>query len=221
MTVSFLRRTVIAFGLTVVTLSAQDAWQTTFDLDRADLPPTGFSLAAMRQPGPGRWFVQRTGTTGHLVHAADPAAMGLSLAVADVPSTNDVGVSARVRLPGGGRKGGLVWRYQNDQNFYALLLDLTRQEVALYRMTDGNRVRLDFEDGLELDPNGWHALKVVHVDEEVRVSLGGIRVFDERDRRDPTRPAVGGRAGLVASGHSDVWFDDVHVEVRRGQRERR
>lgn len=219
MTVAFLRRTLIAFGLSIATLGAQqDVWQTTFDQDRPDLPPSGFTLAAMRQNTPGRWFVQRAPAGGHLVHLSDASAMGFALAVADAPSFTDIGASARVRLVGGARKGGLVWRYQNDQNFYALLLDLSRQELSLYRIVDGNRVRLDLEDGLELDPEAWHTLKVAHVGEEIRASLGGIRVFNERDRRDPTRVIAGGRAGLVATGHSDVWFDDVHIEAKRDRR---
>jgi hypothetical protein len=39
--------------------------------------------------------------------------------------------------------------------------------------------------------------------------LGGVRVFDEQDRRD--RGTAAGKVGLVATGPSEIWFDDLHV----------
>lgn len=199
-------------------VAAQEPWQNKFDEDRADQLPAGFTLAAMRQSHPGRWFLHRPAADGCLAHQADAKASGYSLAIADHQAPSDISASVRMQATGGGRSGGLVWRYQNDQNFYTLLLDLSRGEVAVYRISSGNRVRLDVDDGLELDPAAWHTLKVTHADSSLRVMLGGIRVFEEQDRRYDNRSSPAGRVGLVATGDSDVCFDDLSVEARRGRR---
>jgi len=200
--------------LTTGTLAAQQLWTFAFDEDRVDQPPVGFSLAATRQADAGRWFVQRSGGSGHLVHRADPAAPGFALAVADRPAPADAAVSVRLRFNGTSRAGGLVWHYRDDLNYNALVLDLNRGEVAVYRITAGNRVRLDVRDELELDPTAWHALKVIHEGNEIRVMLGGIRVFDEEDRRGD-RTGAESRVGMLASGASEIWFDDLSVEAKR------
>jgi hypothetical protein len=210
-------RAATAFALLIgASLVAQEPlWTLTFDEDRADQAPAGFTLAAMRQSDAGRWLVQRSGSDGHLVHRADPSAPGFALAVADRPVPEDMAVSARLKFNGGTRVGGLVWRYIDDHNYHALLLDLNRGELAVYRITAGNRVRLDVQDELELDTAAWHALKVVHTGAEIRVMLGGVRVFDEHDRRSQ-RTDNRGRVGVVATGASEIWFDDLTVDVKRG-----
>lgn len=207
---SFPTRVAVAFCLLVSgTVAAQPQWTATFDDERPDQPPQGFSLAAMRQSDAGRWLVQRTGVLGYLVHRADPAAPGFALAVADRATPGDLVVSARLKFNGTSRVGGLVWRYRDDQNYHSLLLDLNRGELAMYRITAGNRIRLDVRDELELDPSAWHTLKVVHVGSDIRVMLGGVRVFDEQDRRD--RGDSQGKVGVMATGPSEIWFDDLHV----------
>jgi len=189
---------------------ANRSW--TFDADRAGAPPPGFTLDAMRQASAGTWLVRRDAANGLVVHEANPAHAGFALAIADAAPFRDGSVSVRLRLEGGARAGGVVWRYQNANNFHAAVLDLDDRSLALYRIVRGNRVRIEDEEDLELDPAAWHTLKVVHDQAYVRVSLGGIRVFDERDRTFGP-----GRVGLLATGRSLVWFDDFQArpESRR------
>jgi hypothetical protein len=118
-----------------------------------------------------------------------------------------------MRLAGGSLVGGLVWRYQDEHNHYQMLLDLVRRELAMYRVVAGNRIKVEREDDLELDPAAWHTLKIVHDQSQVRVSLGGIRVFEDQDRTFRT-----GRAGVIAGGIADVWFDDLRIEPERDRR---
>jgi hypothetical protein len=189
----------------------------TFDSAPAGQPPPDFTFAAMRQPSPGAFVVRRTTTGGHVVHAAEAAATGFALALAPGDALGDLTISVRLRLAGGSRAGGVVWRYVDARNFYAALLDLRQQEVSLYRVTNGNMIRIEQERDLELDVEAWHTLKVVHDNAEVRVSLGGIRVFTDDERRhDRLLPA--GRAGLLTSGAAEVWFDDLRIAPDRRRR---
>ncbi len=188
----------------------------TFDTAAPGAPPAKFTFAAMRQPQPGQWLLRRDGTNGYLAHDGDEAAAGLSLALApDAPMAEGL-AAVRIRFAGPPRAGGLVWRYVDPGNYYAAMLDLARANVSLFRVTDGNRVFLELEDSLELDPGAWHTLKVVQEPTEITVSLGGIRVFDERDRRADRRTP--GRTGLIASGNARVWFDDLRIEPQAAKR---
>ena len=95
------------------------------------------------------------------------------------PDVSVVGAGQARRRPA---LGGLVWRVQDAENYYLARLDLDRQDIGLYRVTAGNRTRIEGEDDLELDPTAWHTLRVVQEDENIRVYLGGIRVLRARDR---------------------------------------
>ena len=103
-----------------------------------------------------------------------------------------------------------MWRYRDSENFYMARLELQEQKMGLYRVVNGNRIRIDGKDDLELDPNGWYVLKVVQGDDRIRVYLGGIKVFDAKDR---TFRGAGG-IGLWSSGDSAAQFDDVRIEDR-------
>lgn len=189
----------------------------TFDAARVGEPPAGFTFAAMRQPDPGAFVVRRAERGAHVVHAAVSGAAGFGLAIAPVDPLSDLTIAVRLRLAGGGRAGGVVWRYVDPANFYAAILDLERAELSLYRVTNGNMIEIEEENDLELDVNAWHSLKVVHDDAEVRVSLGGIRVFSDDERRHG-RLLPRGRAGLVAAGDSEVWYDDLRISPDRERR---
>lgn len=207
----------ISLPMAVPSLRAQIV-NRSFNDDKPGVAPPGFVLAAVRQPAPGSWLIRRQGTQGHLVHQATGTA-GYALALADERLEGDIEIWARIRLAAGDRTGGLVWRYVDEQNFYAVLLDVARGELAMYRFTGGNRIRIEFEDDLELDREAWHTVKVICTGRSVRVQLGGIRVFEDDDRRSSATFAPG-RAGFITTGTSETWFDDFHLATRSEGRKR-
>jgi hypothetical protein len=206
-------RTIPLFVATIIVLSltagsAQDAPRS-FDQDAVGAAPPGFSFAVARIPAGGRWQVRADNGNRVLAHLPDAAAgEGFAIALLDAVATGDLRLSARVRLEDGVRTGGLVWRYTGPDNFYAAALDLDAQAIALYRISRGNRIRLEFEDDLELDRSAWHTLRVEHTDGRIRVSLGGIGVMRARAR---DTDAAEGRAGVWSAGNAAAAFDDVSV----------
>jgi len=181
----------------------------TFEDDKIGAPPAGFSMAAGRDAASDRWTVKREGTARVLAHDGTPSpADSFAVAVFSTLQYQDVQVSVRLKAIGGGRTAGLVWKYQDPLNHYSAQLDLAKQELAIYRVVNGNRIRLEREDGLELDPDAWHSLKIFQERGEIRVYLGGIRVFSERDRLPRSRASV----GIWTGGDSTVMFDDFRIE---------
>ena len=200
----------IALSLFVQVAAAQSIVLRTFDDDKIGAPPAGFVLAAGRDASPDQWSVQ-PGGKGRRARARRAPVAARQLCPRGVqrrPVSGDAEISVRLKVTGGGRSAGLVFKYQDPMNHYAVQLDLANQDLAMYRVVSGNRIRVEREDDLELDPDAWHSLKVVQDRDEIRVYLGGIRVFTDRDRT-PRTPLS---AGLWSAGDTTVLFDDFRVE---------
>jgi len=198
-----------------VASAAQSAVVRTFDDDKIGAPPAGFAMAAGREAPADLWTVKREGGGRVLSHEGKAApADSFAVAIFSGGQYSDVEVSVRLKASGGGRAAGLVWKYQDPNNHYSVQLDLVRQEVVMYRVAAGNRIRLEREDDLELDPDAWYSMKVRQEDGQIRVYLGGIRLFSERDRL----PRTSSNVGIWVAGDSTVMFDDFRVEDRTGDR---
>ena len=190
-------------------VAAQNVIVRTFDDDKIGAPPAGFAIAAGRDAPVDGWTVKREGSARVLVHEGKQSPPdSFAVAILSAPQYQDVQVSVRFKTIGGGRTAGLVWKYQDPMNHYSAQLDLAKQEVAIYRVANGNRIRIEHEDDLELDPDAWHSLKIFQEDGQIRVYLGGIRVFTERDRLPRARASV----GIWTGGDSTVMFDDFRIE---------
>jgi hypothetical protein len=199
----------LALSMFFQSAAAQSVLLRTFEEDKIGAPPAGFAMATGRDAASEGWIVKREGAARVLVHEGKPSPPD-SFAVAVFLATQyqDVQVSVRLKAIAGGRVAGLVWKYQDPLNHYSAQLDLVKQELVVYRVVNGNRIRLDRDDDLELDPDAWHSLKIFQEHGEIRVYLGGIRVFRERDRL----PKVNGSVGMWAGGDSTVMFDDFRIE---------
>lgn len=217
MDISPLRRCFLIAALFLALASASfavDVVVRTFDDDPLELPPPGFTFSKSRQATPGTWFVRAWGSHHHLEHVADRAsAKGLSLAITG-PPLKDVQVFVRLQLVDGERSGGVVWRYQDWNNFYGVIIDLRQPEVALFRVTGGNRIRLDQVTELDLDHDLSHTILVRHESDQIDVQLDGVGVLQVRDRGFVSA----GRCGVVSGGAARTWFNDLRIEDLSGRR---
>jgi hypothetical protein len=189
-----------------VTLLA--AGETTWDFSdtKPGDRPGGFVFASTGGGDDGRWEVQREGNNHVLAHLGSGRARGYRMAT--VPGEHrDVMLSVRLRIAGEDRTAGIVWRYQDDGQYYLAQLDLRAQTMTLFRVVGGNRSRLEREDEFELDAAGWHTLKIEHREEVIRVWVNGVPVERARDRVIVQE----GRVGVWLTAGSAAWFDDLRV----------
>jgi hypothetical protein len=143
--------------------AAQGVVLRTFEDDKIGAPPAGFHLAAGREAPPAQWTVRREGKAQVLVHEGKTApADSFAVAILSGAQYSDVSVSVKLKATGTGRSAGLVWRYQDPMNHYSVHLDLVRQELSMYRVVSGNRIRIEREDDLELDADAWHSLRILN-----------------------------------------------------------
>jgi hypothetical protein len=189
--------------------AAQPEAVLTFEEDRDGVPPVGFVFSGTAQMRPDRWLVRRERENNVLAHLGDPErGKGIAFAVLPGPGPANLAVAARFKLVAGDGTAGFVWRCQDARNYYMVRLDLAEQEIGLYRVVSGNRIRIGREEDLELRQSDWHALKVAHTGETIRVFLDGVKVFEVHDRTFRDAGAV----GLWSAADAVMYFDDLSVD---------
>ena len=120
-------------------------------------------------------------------------------------------LSVKVRFVDGDRAAGVLWRYKDSANFYAFGVSLNDRTASIFRVTDGNRVRLALAMDLDLDPETWHSIGIAHIGDQMRAQVDGISLMRARDRMFRA-----GRAGIWSAGNSSNWFDDVRIASAGG-----
>ena len=198
----------VLLALAAATLFASTVVFRSFDEDPSGKAPSGFEFVATGAHPPGEWLVQGARLPHYLEHLGGPTAGRGSSVAAVGPAVKDVRVSVTMRLIDGRRVGGVLWRYQDRDNFYGVAINLEEQELLLFRRTRGSRIQLDKATGLTLDHERWHTLTVAHRGDQIHVHLDGIGVLDAHD----TWVATPGRGGVWSDLASRAWFDDLWIE---------
>lgn len=183
----------------------------TFEGDPLGAPPRGFVFSGVKQASAGVWEVRSAHPQQVLVHVADSSLPGRSLAIASAAAPRQLRLMTRVRFSGGTREGGLEWYRRDDHHGYVAGISLARREALLFRVTAGSRVQLARLGDLNLDPDAWHTLSVVHNGDEIRIQLDGIAVLHARDTAGTD--GGGGGAGVWSAGSSETWFDDLRIDT--------
>jgi hypothetical protein len=180
-----------------------------FDEDPPNAAPKGFVFAETREAAPSRWLVRREGSSHVLAHLVEPAPSGgFALAILEGSQFGSLRASVRLKIVQGQLLAGLVWRYHNPDNYHVAWLNLSEQRAGIYRFSGGNRVRLRSVDDLELDPTAWHTLKIEYENDRIEMHLGGIKVFDMRNRGADELGSV----GVWSAGDAVAYFDDFRAE---------
>lgn len=200
-----------------MTLAAQTG---TFDFekDTAGKPPTGFSTALTGRGRPGVWVVQRedkaaSGSQVLAQTAADPTGYRFPVCVYDKARMVDGTLSVRFQAVSGkgDQAGGIVWRYQDQNNYYVVRANALEGNVVLYKVQGGRRTDLPlvgkgrtYGVKVPVAPRVWHLLEVTVSGAHFTVRFDGTRLFAVED----STFTVAGRVGLWTKADSYTLFDD-------------
>ena len=191
-------------------------------MEIGSLPP-GFSAAVTGEGGPTLWVVE----------AADPADPGNARVLAQLSSERvsyrfpvcvyepfvaaDVELLVRFKPISGeiDQAAGLVWRYQDVNNYYVVRANALEDNVVLYKMEDGQRSDLrpvgawffSYGADAEVPANNWSTLSVVVRGNRFSVSLNGDHLFDVEDDTF----SESGKVGLWTKADSVTQFDDFTI----------
>lgn len=120
-------------------------------------------------------------------------------------SLKDGYVEVKFKPVSGGedQAGGLVWRWQDGDNYYIARANALEDNVTIYRTVKGSRQA--FKDvNTRVASNQWHTLRVDFVGNNFKVSFDGKIVIEATD--DTFKE--GGAVGVWTKADSVTLFDN-------------
>jgi hypothetical protein len=214
---------IAAFTLVIGSVAAEDAAKSnakattwSFDADKPDKPPTGFSFGRTGGGKDGKWVVlaAKDAPSGGNVLAqidADKTDYRFPVAVADAPALADLTLSVKCKPVSGqvDQGCGLVFRYQDANNYYVTRANALEDNVRFYHVKDGTREQIKSWSG-KVKSGAWHDYRVEAKGDHFVVTFDGKQVLDATDKTF----TQAGKVGVWTKADSVIYFDDLRVEPR-------
>lgn len=108
--------------------------------------------------------------------------------------------------------GGVVWRWQNGDNYYVARANALENNVAIYYTERGRRRTIKYADA-PVAPNRWHRLRVHFLGERIIVWLNGKRYIAV----DDAHIAGAGAVGVWTKADSVTAFDGFRYAGRSAE----
>ncbi|HEV8619833.1 MAG TPA: hypothetical protein VGQ79_02270 [Nitrospiraceae bacterium] len=134
-----------------------------------------------------------------------------NLVLVDDTNSSDLDLSVSF-LPISGKAdmgGGLVWRAQNDRNYYLTRANPLEQNIRVYHVVNGIRKMLKNFDQI-IDVRKWHSLRVINRGCQIQVFYDDRKIFDLCDETFRE-----GRIGLWTKSDAVTYFDDLRLTILR------
>ena len=202
--------------LALAAVAAADDKERRFRFNKDDLDKLPASWRAA-QTGKGKsvWKVVEDETapskTGYVLaqSTANPNAL-FNLCVADEPSLKDIEASVAFKAVKGEKDqgGGIVWRYQDANNYYVARMNPLEDNFRVYKVVGGKRSKEFQSADVKVSTGEWHTLKIQHVGDHIECFLDGKKHLDVTD--DTITKA--GKVGLWTKADAQTYFDDLKVK---------
>ena len=189
----------------------------TFDDDKVGQLPKGWRVA---QTGPGTqatWKVlaDKLGDLpGGIVALVETKNTGntFNLLLAEGVVAQDLCLQADIRSTGGQEDpgAGIVWRVQDDNNYYLARWNAKEKNFRVYIMKDGKR-KMIADSKVDADPALWHELEIKHNGSHILAELDEADLIDVED----TTFTEAGTVGLYTKSDSTTEFDDIRVAIAK------
>jgi hypothetical protein len=185
-----------------------------FSKDDLDKVPTGWKAERTGTGDGSVWKVVKDATapskSGHaLAQTAASSVKLFNLCIVEDASYRDVEVSVAFKANAGKKDqgGGIVWRYQDANNYYVARMNPLEDNFRVYKVVDGKR-SAEFQDAEIVIPAGeWHTIKIKMVGDHIECFLDGKKYLDVKDA-SITKP---GKVGLWTKADAQTSFDQFVV----------
>lgn len=188
------------------------AWAN-FDSTKPGALPRGW-LAGITGPGAARWAVARDPSA--------PSGPNVLKQFGEVPSHSYPWcVNTNISLKNGfvqvkfksvtgkeDQAGGVIWRWQNGDNYYIARGNALEDNIILFRTEGGERKELH-RVPMKVTPKEWHILRVDFYGRRFTVTFDTHKVMEWEDDTF-TKP---GAAGVWTKADSVMLFDDFRCDV--------
>jgi hypothetical protein len=209
----------VLIGVTVVVHGATR--KVDFSDSAVGQPPKGFDFGLTAQAGaPGKWIVQAEGDNKYLAQVdPDNTRSRFPVAVITDVTAADVDVSVRFKPVSGrvDRAAGLVWRFQNEDNYYIVRANALENNVVLYKVEKGKRTDLPvkgegrtYGKKAQVPSGQWSTLRVVAAGPRFEVHFNGSKLYEVEDGTF----SQAGKVGVWTKADSVTQFDDLTVVTK-------
>ena len=106
--------------------------------------------------------------------------------------------------------GGLVWRYQDANNYYVARMNPLEDNFRVYKVVGGKRSKEFQSADVKVPAGEWHTLKIKHVGDHIECFLDGKKHLDVKD--DSIDKA--GKVGLWTKADAQTYFDNLKVSEK-------
>ena len=187
------------------------------------LPPGWTQTLSGRGPAPN-WETVRDGSAPSrpnvLVQSSTASGPGsFPIAIFNLLVCRDADLSVKFRIePSSGRirTAGIVWRYQDERNYYLIHFSVEQQNIVLFRVENGRPRPIPIMGSKpgsvgishELKTGQWYVAKITVRGARIRVLFGNRMLFEAEDDSLPSP----GKTGLWTRGGTVVRFDDFRVD---------
>jgi Domain of Unknown Function (DUF1080) len=101
--------------------------------------------------------------------------------------------------------GGLVWRYQDANNYYVARMNPLESNFRLYKVVDGKRIQLDSAKDIKIAQGTWHTIKVRQVGTQITCYVDDKKYLEAKDETI----AAAGKIGLWTKADAETYFDQL------------
>lgn len=207
----------VAGGLARADFQFQDWW---FDRDQPGQLPSGFALGSSNV-GPGRWEVKADPLSSSppnvLAHISSDQA-GLSpqvLFLEKVEAANlELSVWIKAAQDGEGQGSGVIFRAQDDRNYYVVWLSPRENLVRLDKVVNGQPQTLQ-EVQVETKPGTWQSLRL-SIRGSILEAFLNKRFLSAREEAWEFGRYKKGKLGLWSRGAGVVYFDNIRFTLMDG-----
>lgn len=216
MRISSLLMAVLVIGVSALIQGASR--KVDFEDDVVGQAPKGFQFGQTAKVGaPGKWVVQAEGGNKLLAQLdADRTGSRFPVAVLTDISAVDVDLSVRFKPISGqvDQAAGLVWRFQDENNYYIVRANARENNVVLYKVENGKRTDLPLKgEGRtygkksQVPTSQWGTLRLVAKGPLFEVYHNSTKLYEVED----TTFTKAGKVGVWTKADSVTYFDDLTI----------
>jgi hypothetical protein len=131
-----------------------------------------------------------------------------NLCIAEETEYLDVQINAAIKPRDGelDQGGGLVWRYQDSNNYYVARFNPLEENYRVYKVVEGKRSQLGTAAS-DAATGKWHTMQIIHKGNHIQCYLNDKPYLDVTD--DTFKEA--GKIGLWTKADAQTSFDGLEV----------
>ena len=150
------------------------------------------------------------GKTGYaLAQCAESPSAYFNICVVEGTSYQDLKLQVSFKALRGhnDQGGGVVWRYQDANNYYIARMNPLEDNFRVYKVVGGKRIQLESKEGIKIPEGTWRVIAIEHEGDHIQCFLDGVKSLDVHDRVFPNA----GKIGLWTKSDAQTLFDGFTV----------